>query len=403
MSHLRAIEAAYDAGVQAALIIEDDISLQYVPEWDSTLADLVVSAPPDWDVLQLHTNNPEFYLDNVRLPCGGVEAEELWVPWDTSHWSTLTYLINRHGMAKLLNATQRGTRLPSKLAADEVLYMVPTTYTLARPLFTARTEFTSSVQTASAVSAEHRATTETIESTTDGPTGRIVDAFYSLRKKANAAIAASASSLLGPDGTRGVCTPDVARWPSIALIATVSSSQSELKRHTTNAAKLGGASWRAAGEGAGARARWTYAINAIDNQVEPWLARRDEFASHGVLLLAAPSGRAVPRFQSKLIGQLALFGQLQKLLRTDYGAPDPPASWDTSGTPSSRTSWDTLVPGTPSSLGHPRPGAWLEKWAGGERRDGKGRQCSSAAKRPLLHRARSSPRAAAVRRRVRLV
>ena len=31
--------------------------------WDSTIQEIVHGAPTDWEVLQLHTNNPTFYLE----------------------------------------------------------------------------------------------------------------------------------------------------------------------------------------------------------------------------------------------------------------------------------------------------------------------------------------------------
>ena len=64
-SHVRAIKQAYKDGQQLALIIEDDVSFEHFSHWDATMQDLAVSAPTDWEVLQLHTNNPAFYLEPV--------------------------------------------------------------------------------------------------------------------------------------------------------------------------------------------------------------------------------------------------------------------------------------------------------------------------------------------------
>ena len=47
MSHLRSIREAYEAGAQSALILEDDVSLSHVQDWDSSLQELVRSAPAD--------------------------------------------------------------------------------------------------------------------------------------------------------------------------------------------------------------------------------------------------------------------------------------------------------------------------------------------------------------------
>ena len=61
LSHIKAIQQAYAAGEQTVLIVEDDIGLDHVPHWPDSLQDVVSSAPPDWDVLQLWTNNPALY------------------------------------------------------------------------------------------------------------------------------------------------------------------------------------------------------------------------------------------------------------------------------------------------------------------------------------------------------
>ena len=92
LSHLKAIRQAYEDGAPTALIMEDDASLEYVcesappthararllsyrlcparcvarwqyPQWDSSLAELIDAAPSGWQVLQLATNNPDFYAE----------------------------------------------------------------------------------------------------------------------------------------------------------------------------------------------------------------------------------------------------------------------------------------------------------------------------------------------------
>ena len=81
LSHIKAIQQAFSAGEQTALIVEvsctrfpfthvlqlhptcrcstlasqDDVGLDHVPHWPDSLHEVVSSAPPDWDILQLWT------------------------------------------------------------------------------------------------------------------------------------------------------------------------------------------------------------------------------------------------------------------------------------------------------------------------------------------------------------
>ena len=66
--------------------------------------------------------------------------------WDTDHYSTMAYLINRHGMERLLSASRNANLIPQPVVADLLLYNLTRTYTLSRPLFATRTEFSSSIQ-----------------------------------------------------------------------------------------------------------------------------------------------------------------------------------------------------------------------------------------------------------------
>jgi hypothetical protein len=71
LSHVAAIEAAYEAGHAFALIVEDDLGLGLLPSWShATLSEVLDEAPDGWHVLQLVTNNPYLAADlmSVRTP-----------------------------------------------------------------------------------------------------------------------------------------------------------------------------------------------------------------------------------------------------------------------------------------------------------------------------------------------
>ena len=138
-SHLRAVKQAYDDGHSFALILEDDVRSLY--RYD--LNQLIDLAPGDWDVLQLHTSN-------ARVVYGLGETYRkfhiLWQEWETDHHSAGAYLINRHGMEKLIAA-----HLPSaggkewvdfsmilaitRVTAEYVLFKRTASYSMTIPLF----------------------------------------------------------------------------------------------------------------------------------------------------------------------------------------------------------------------------------------------------------------------------
>ena len=152
LSHLRAIATAWADGVQTALIVEDDISFEYLPAWPLSLQQLALRAPANWEILQLYTSNWKQYEERAALPDAlRWEPSQLFVPWgvgdesridddgalhaDTTQrrvalggwssanhtlgdsenyrpWSTMAYMINRAGMEKVL---RRAGYVPASL------------------------------------------------------------------------------------------------------------------------------------------------------------------------------------------------------------------------------------------------------------------------------------------------
>ena len=52
-SHIKAIYTAYNNKDKYAIIMEDDISFQYMPKWDHNISDIINIAPPNWKCLKL--------------------------------------------------------------------------------------------------------------------------------------------------------------------------------------------------------------------------------------------------------------------------------------------------------------------------------------------------------------
>ena len=152
LSHLKAVATAWADGVQTALIVEDDISFEYLSAWPLSLQQLALRAPANWEILQLYTSNWKLYEERAALPDAlRWEPSQLFVPWgvgdesridavgavhaDTTQrrvalggwssanhtlgdsekyrpWSTMAYMINRAGMEKVL---RRAGYVPASL------------------------------------------------------------------------------------------------------------------------------------------------------------------------------------------------------------------------------------------------------------------------------------------------
>ena len=130
------------------------------------------------------------------------------------------------------------------------------------------------------------------------------------------------------EGLRGGASKPPADPLSIAVVATVFAA--DQPRHLANVDALVGAtpsSTPSAGgqvllaakrkrDGAQRKVRWTYAVNAMDNDLGVW--SRTAFTSKGIFLMAQASGRRNNTFESRLISQLPLVDALLYSVATDY-------------------------------------------------------------------------------------
>ena len=90
LSHLRAIATAWADGVQTALIVEDDISFEYLPAWPLSLQQLALRAPANWEILQLYTSRAKLYKEKAELPYRQRwEPSQLFVRWGVGNESRI--------------------------------------------------------------------------------------------------------------------------------------------------------------------------------------------------------------------------------------------------------------------------------------------------------------------------
>jgi glycosyl transferase family 25 len=131
LSHIKAIQYAFDNSLDNVLIMEDDCSFEYLEFKTKTLRQLM-SINNDWDIIQLgiicgeelHTNFTNLLDENLTKSC---------------YYSlgAVAYLVNRKGMEKILNYFSKTRNLK---VADEYIYELTNTY-LTIPYFTQHSNY----------------------------------------------------------------------------------------------------------------------------------------------------------------------------------------------------------------------------------------------------------------------
>ena len=143
LSHLEAIKQFYYNTINqtdqiadnpCALILEDDVCLDFKPYWKKTLNEIIEEAPPDWEIIQLT------YIMLVKEPT------HLYEEWTTQKnlCSTAAYIINFETASKIINKLYKNGKwvLPNNQLqhADRLLYSLGKTYTYKDCPFIYRTE-----------------------------------------------------------------------------------------------------------------------------------------------------------------------------------------------------------------------------------------------------------------------
>jgi hypothetical protein len=136
-SHLKAIKHWYETSDSPyAVIMEDDVDLQIVKNWDFTWSQFYSLVPYDWDVIQL------------AIICTGplhVQLHKRFV----NDFSTACYMISRHHAEKIIKHHIRGNKykldngVKPRAVADDLIYNSGNTFSI--PLFLYRIALGSSI------------------------------------------------------------------------------------------------------------------------------------------------------------------------------------------------------------------------------------------------------------------
>lgn len=67
LSHIKALNFICNNNIDIAIIMEDDISFQYVYNWKDQINGIISNAPKDWKIIKLHTSSPKDVEHNISL------------------------------------------------------------------------------------------------------------------------------------------------------------------------------------------------------------------------------------------------------------------------------------------------------------------------------------------------
>jgi GR25 family glycosyltransferase involved in LPS biosynthesis len=127
LSHLKAFLLFQKSNYKNALILEDDMTLEYAKYWDKPLSTIMNNAPKDWDIIMMN------YITNINL-------KDLYtINTNGIIYSTGAYIININSVNKLLNQIYVNNKF--KLlngyihTADNYIFSLLTIYTYKFPYF----------------------------------------------------------------------------------------------------------------------------------------------------------------------------------------------------------------------------------------------------------------------------
>lgn len=127
LSHLRTIQEFWGSTNNIALVLEDDISLDFMPFWNKDMKTIIGQAPLNWDIIMLHYTDTNPY-----------NHQYLYNRWNSTICSTMAYIINKRGAQKIIRLYKDGKwSIPVKdHVADVVIYNGCNTYVYRYPYFT---------------------------------------------------------------------------------------------------------------------------------------------------------------------------------------------------------------------------------------------------------------------------
>jgi len=118
LSHMNTIKQFSESTYDTALIMEDDMTLEFKPYWKKSVKQIMENAPSEWDIIQL------CYITSNTIP------NKIYTKNPGNIYSTGAYLINKKYKPppKVLNPN-------TKHSADDYLFTLSNTYVYKYPMF----------------------------------------------------------------------------------------------------------------------------------------------------------------------------------------------------------------------------------------------------------------------------
>jgi GR25 family glycosyltransferase involved in LPS biosynthesis len=128
LSHLEVIRKFANTNYDVALVLEDDVTLDFKKYWNKSVQEIMDNAPKDWEIIMLcyHSQKP---------------AEKEYTRNNNDYWSTAAYIIKRETAKKIVADmyVEKSGKYKfdgdTKHAADVYLYMKQITYVYKYPIF----------------------------------------------------------------------------------------------------------------------------------------------------------------------------------------------------------------------------------------------------------------------------
>lgn len=131
LSHLNAIKQFSESNDEVALIMEDDMTLEYKPYWRRSVKQIMDNAPNDWEIIQL--------CINTQKPLAKIYTRN---EGNSQIFGTVAYIINK----KCTDHFKNHRLLTfSEHTADKYLYNKCVTYAYKYPMFTYNFNETSTI------------------------------------------------------------------------------------------------------------------------------------------------------------------------------------------------------------------------------------------------------------------
>jgi len=143
-SHLNTLFEFSQSNYNIALIFEDDVSLEYKKYWTTSLNEVILNAPKDWEILQLCViiDTKDFNSNDYGVLSIKENPKSLYKK--ISSFSSAAYIINKKAVIRFLKPIMSSFRKYGKIVldkkishhADIYMYTKMKKYVYKYPLFT---------------------------------------------------------------------------------------------------------------------------------------------------------------------------------------------------------------------------------------------------------------------------